>query len=593
LGGGIVFSDITTDILEKNIYGVDLNEESVEIAKLSLWLRTAQKGRKLNTLSSNIKCGNSLIDEPDVAGEKAFNWQNAFPQIFANGGFDVVIGNPPYLRVQGLRDNFEKETKHYENQYKSATGRFDVYVLFIEKSYGLINDSGKVSFILPHKFMVSDFGEGIRHFLLENKAIEKIVHFGAEMVFADASTYTCILCLSKNNENIKYKQLNPSDVFINVEFAEVDYKTLDKNKWNLQVGNESKLFKTLKKQPQTIKSVFENISQGVVSVGDDIFLMKGEIKGDKFIGYSDKTGNYITIEAATVKPVLKGEDVKKYAPLKNTYYCFYPHIEKDGKTVPYEEEFFKENYPLAYNYMLPFKEELTEKKIRYKTNPKAWYSLHRSREISLFEQEKIITPEISLGTNMTIDLNNLYHNTKCYTLAKKNDIKEDNRFWLAILNSKLLWYFLSSTGYVLRGGFFTFKTKYLEPFPLPKLNNLEEQIPFVEKVNLIINKTEYFQNSQIHFVQLLQNKFDIKKLTTKLQNWNELEFKEFMQELIKQKIKFSLSEEGDWLKYFNEEKEKAQNLKSDIEKTDKEIDQMVYELYGLTEEEIKIVEGAV
>ncbi len=92
----MVFSDITTDILEKNIYGADLNEESVEIAKLSLWLRTAQKGRKLNKLNNNIKCGNSLIDDPAVAGEKAFNWQNEFPEIFANGGFDVVIGNPPY-----------------------------------------------------------------------------------------------------------------------------------------------------------------------------------------------------------------------------------------------------------------------------------------------------------------------------------------------------------------------------------------------------------------------------------------------------------------------------------------------------------------
>ncbi len=103
-GGAIIFSDITTDILEKNIYGVDLNEESVEIAKLSLWLRTAQKGRKLNTLSNNIKCGNSLIDDPEIAREIAFNWQNEFPEIFKNGGFDVVIGNPPYVRAELLGD---------------------------------------------------------------------------------------------------------------------------------------------------------------------------------------------------------------------------------------------------------------------------------------------------------------------------------------------------------------------------------------------------------------------------------------------------------------------------------------------------------
>ncbi|HRP60885.1 MAG TPA: Eco57I restriction-modification methylase domain-containing protein, partial [Vicingus sp.] len=396
-GASIVFQDVSNHILEKNIFGVDINEESVDIAKLSLWLRTAQRGRKLTTLNNNIKCGNSLIDDPSVAGEKVFNWQKEFPTVFEKGGFDAVIGNPPYLRVQGLRDNFEKETKHYETQYKSATGRFDIYVLFIERAFELINKVGKVSFILPHKFMVSDFGEGVRQFLVENKAVENIVHFGSEMVFADASTYTCILGLSNNNKIIEYKQLKPSEVFFSFQFERIEYNTIDNNKWNLHGGASSKLFDKLNKQPQTVKSVFENISQGVVSVGDDIFLMKGEIKGDKFIGYSDKIGENITIEAETVKPLLKGEDVKKYAPLNHSYYCFYPHYEKEGKTIPFEEEFFKEKYPLAYNYILPFKEELIEKKIRYKTNPKAWYSLHRSREISLFEQEKIVTPETSLG----------------------------------------------------------------------------------------------------------------------------------------------------------------------------------------------------
>jgi type I restriction-modification system DNA methylase subunit len=588
----MVFQDVENRILEHNLFGVDINEESVDIARLSLWLRTAQRGRKLTTLNKNIKCGNSLIDDPEIAGDKAFNWQKEFPEVFAKGGFDVVIGNPPYLRVQGLRGNFEKETKLYETNYKSATGRFDIYVLFIEKAFSLINNSGKVSFILPHKFMVSDFGEGIRNFLIENEAVEKIIHFGAEMVFADASTYTCILCLSKNNNLISYQQIKPSELLFEFRCDEIDFQTLNRNKWYLQNQSESKLFEKLRKQPQTVKSVFENISQGVVSVGDDIFLMKGEIKGDKFIGFSDKIGKEIIIESNAVKPFLKGEDVKKYAPLKNTYFCLYPHIEKNGKTVPYEEEFFKENFPLAYNYMLPFKEELVAKKIRYKTNPKAWYSLHRSREISLFEQEKIITPEISFGTNMTIDYNNFYHNTKCYSLTKKNNINEDYRFWLAILNSKLLWFFLSNTGYVLRGGFFTFKTKYLEPFPLPHLDNIEKQSPIIENVNIIISKTAEFQNGILLFVQLIQNKFEIENPGAKLNNWHELEFKDFLKELQKHKVKFSLSEEAEWMQYFNEQKEKAQFLKAEIDKTDREIDRMVYELYGLTEEEIKIIEHA-
>ena len=94
--------DIKKSILENNLYGVDINEESVEIAKLSLWLRTAEKGRKLSDLNHNIKCGNSLIDDPEIAGEKAFDWKKEFPEIMKAGGFDVVIGNPPYVRAELL-----------------------------------------------------------------------------------------------------------------------------------------------------------------------------------------------------------------------------------------------------------------------------------------------------------------------------------------------------------------------------------------------------------------------------------------------------------------------------------------------------------
>jgi hypothetical protein len=414
-GESLVLSDIENQILERNLYGVDINEESVEIAKLSLWLRTAQKGRKLTSLNHNIKCGNSLIDDTEVAGDKAFNWEEEFSDVFANGGFDVVIGNPPYLRVQGLRENFEVESKYYEENFTSATGRFDIYVLFMEKSSELINDHGKVSFILPHKFMVSDFGEGIRGFLSDNNLLESLIHFGSEMVFEDASTYTCIIILSKSNKFIGFAQSDPKDIMNMLSFSEIDYNKLSNEKWNLKSAFHEKVFDKLSKQTLKIKDVFENISQGVVSVGDDIYLVKGKIEGNIFRGYSEKISKEIEIEADIVKPILKGENVKKYAPIKHEYYVIYPHYEKEGKTYPYEEDDFKKKFPLTYEYFLPFKEELVGKKIRYKTNPTYWYSLHRSREISLFIQEKIVTPETSLGGNMTIDYSGYFHNTQVYS----------------------------------------------------------------------------------------------------------------------------------------------------------------------------------
>ncbi|MDM8559479.1 N-6 DNA methylase, partial [Candidatus Parabeggiatoa sp. HSG14] len=190
------FYDTDKMILEKNIYGVDINEESVEIAQLSLWLRTAKKGRKLSNLSRNIKCGNSLIDDPAVAFDKAFDWNKEFPKIMGNGGFDVVIGNPPYVRLQGLKASYATESSFYEKKYKSATANYDIYVLFIEKAFQLINKKGNACFIQPHKFLISEFGKGLREFLVENKAVESILHFGSNIVFKEASTYTCILKLS-------------------------------------------------------------------------------------------------------------------------------------------------------------------------------------------------------------------------------------------------------------------------------------------------------------------------------------------------------------------------------------------------------------
>jgi hypothetical protein len=241
---------------------------------------------------------------------------------------------------------------------------------------------------------------------------------------------------------------------------------------------------------------------------------------------------------------------------------------------------------------LPYKEELIEKKIRYKTNPTCWYSLHRSREVSLFEQEKIVTPETSFGGNMSIDYHHYYHTTQVYSLIKNEHSGFDNKFLISVLNSSLFWFFLKSTGSVLRGGYFRFKTKALEPFPFPDSDTPEEQKPFIEKVDVIFSLNKELQETSQKFQRTIQRKFNLEDLPGKLQNWYLLTYAEFIKELAKKKVRLSLKEEGEWETYFLEEAKQALALKSEIDKTDKEIDRMVYELYGLTDEEIGIVEGA-
>ncbi len=656
--------DTDKQILENNIYGVDINEESVEIAKLSLWLRTAQRGRALSNLSDNIKCGNSLIDDPEVAGEKAFNWEKEFPHIFnpaekekvyqkmpepkpdyiklikekskeaqqkaeqaaklskealeiskqvyqyadkimsvnehsvpygiQKGGFDVVLGNPPYVRLQGLKANYEKESLFYEKNYQSAKSNYDIYVLFLEKSLKLIKQKGKVSFILPHKFLISEFGKGIRELFAEKQAVESLLHFGSEMVFADASTYTCILNLSFGNQQLKFKQIKPEQIALPFTFDEISYNKLSSDKWNLNEAGIADVLEKLNKQPLRVKDVFAKIFQGIATSGYDVYLIKGKQIGTLIEGYSKALDRNITIESAFVKPMLKGEDISKYKNLENQYFVIFPYSIIEGKAKPMNEGFIKANFPMGYEYLKENETFLRGRERGRFNNEKEWFLFGRSQGISGVEQPKIITPEISLGTNMTFDEGVFYHNTKCYSFILKNEIKVKYKFWLNILNSKLMWFFLKNTGYELRGGYFTFKTKYLEPFPLPKLKDISQQDIFIEKTNLMLSLNKALQTEKSNFTNSLKEDKGVEKITRAIESFNELEYDAFKKELLKQKVKISLgNENNEWREYFNTTKQKVNELQNQINQTDKEIDRMVYELYELTAEEIEIVENSV
>ena len=592
-GSAIVFQDVENSILENNLFGVDINEESVGIAQLALWLRTAKPHRKLNTLNQNIKCGNSLISDPAVAGDKAFDWQKEFPQVFEKGGFDVVIGNPPYVRIQGIKSTQEQESRFYESNYKSAKGRYDLYILFIEQALKLIKETGVASYILPHNFMTGNLGAGIRELLFQNHCLEKIVHFGSYLVFEEALTYTCIIKMSQHNNIVRYASINPKDLNTNIVFESIDYSELGKEKWNITDLSSQNVLKKISSVNSHVYDFFSNVGRGIVTGMDDCFILSGEIDGDTFTGYSKGLKEEISIESALVRPILKGDSVHAYEPLNPNMFVLYPHIYKDGKTTVVSENDLENQYPLTYNYLLNFKDTLVAKKIKYKTNPEYWYSLHNSRDMSLFCDKKIITPYLANKCQMSIDFNGgLFTNDKCSVLKLKSQYESLYLQYLTILNSKLCWFFITKTSSEFAGGYFVFSNLFVNPFPIPDLSlqeNANVRDLLKQDADTMLTLHQQLQDKRAKFLHRLSDNFEGLKITTALQQFDTMDFKGLMAELKKQKLKLSLSQQDEWEDYFNQRVAECRELSTQIKATDNEIDNRVFDLYGLTEEERRIV----
>lgn len=509
--------DTDKAILENNIFGVDINDESVEIAKLSLWLRTAQKGRKLSNLNNNIKCGNSLIDDPEAGGNKTFKWEAEYPQIFANGGFDVVIGNPPYVRKQGLMEHYPEMCDFYEKTFTSATGNYDIYALFMEHSYSLINDTGIVSFILPHKFLVSDFGVGIRKFFKEKKAVETLIHFGSEIVFKEASTYTCIINLTKRQKDkVVFKKIKPENLFDYSNFDKMDYKILSEQNWDLQGESVYDLIEKLKTQPHIVGNVFDNIFQGIATSLDAVYVFKGIDKGSYIEGYNEKFDYNFQIEKEIVKPFTKGNEVSRYVSSVIKHYVIFPYRDDSKTPVPIEEDYIKQKLPKTYAYLKHFEKEIKGRERGRMNIDKGWYLYIYPKSLDKFSNPKIMTQEISLGCNMTYDSEGLiYHPTTVNSFVKNAKFEVDEKYYLGILNSKVMWFFLKNTGTELSGGYFRFKTNYLKPFPLPEIS--DDSPIMIEKVNAQLDLNKDFQKVSSKFEKYYQSQFSIDKLTKKLQ----------------------------------------------------------------------------
>ncbi len=545
-GDSLILSDVEKSILENNLFGVDINEESVDIAKLSLWLRTARPERKLNNLNANIKCGNSLISDPQIAGNQAFDWHKEFPQVFQPSPKSSTVGEVSHSTIaegtsatgKALADSSQVfqplqfqpspksstvgEVSHSTiAEGTSATGKaladsskgFDVvignppyvqindniytgfetqkcgdlYALFFERGLQILKNKGIFGYITPSLFIKGMRYESLRNFLINNTNIIEITDQG-DKVFAEVQMPTAITILTKEKiENQNWEQFSPDNALVS---------KINQNSIFLQD--------------------ISNIMRGLEIGKDKVYDFKGNIQ------------------------FLTGEDIFRYGI--NNFSSISTKIFNEFKK---DNAFFKGKRVLIRET--------------------------GSRLTSIYLEDEIT-----------------HQNRSLYSIKIIDESLFDPLYILAILNSQVIQFYYQSKFAANTDIFPKIRIGQVKQLPIKKIPFSDQQ-PFIEKADLMIDLNKKLQNILQKFQGNLRREFSLEKLNTKLENWYELDFADFLKELEKQKIKLKLSQKSEWEEYFATEQKKATEISAQIQQTDREIDEMVFDLYGLSAEEREMI----
>lgn len=423
--------DLNKTILNSNLYGVDLSPESVEITKLSLWLKTAEAGQTLTYLDDNIKVGNSIVDDSSLA-ERAFNWQAEFPDVFEASGFDVVIGNPPYVRQELL-----SPIKPYlQENYESYDGVADLYAYFYEKGVKILKSGGVLSYIVTNKWLRAGYGEPLRQFFSKNSVFEQIIDFGHAPIFEDADTFPCIVAVykpvkpvaSETEEVVKPEPQSPvlvcpvpreklSDInltqYVQQEGYTVPWSRFTAEAWSLEPPAVDELMQKIRNVGVPLKD-FAGVKpyRGVLTGFNEAFLIDNETR-NRLIKAEPKS-------AEVIKPYLRGQDIKRWVPdWQNLWMIFTRRgIDIDA-------------YPAIKSYLSQYQKKLEPRPrdwdnkngdwVGRKPGSYQWYEIQDSVDYwQLFEHQKILWKDLSTYSEFCFDDTGIFTNDLCFVLASND-----------------------------------------------------------------------------------------------------------------------------------------------------------------------------
>lgn len=505
------------NILENNIFGVDVNPYATEVSEFSLLLKLLEGEDKVSVdnfinqyterllpkLKDNIKCGNSLVDSkffefmPEALENdellyriKPFDWEVEFPFLDTTNGFDAIIGNPPYVRIQNLVKYAHEEVLYYQSQLSgfgvAKKETIDKYYVFIQRAIALLNGNGHLGYIVPHKFFLIKGGKALREFIVTNCQISKIIHFGITQVFPERSTYTAILILQKEKENSfqfkRVKRISPKSLATQNDFINYQSGNYNSEPWIFLSPETEQIFSKLQSENSAPLKELAEICVGLQTSSDKVYIFKVESETENTFNFT-KNGKHWEIEKNICLPAIYKLPFSFLDSINENAQIIFPYDIIDNKAVLFSEDRLIKEFPLCYNYLHDNIEELLDRKIQNKKvrqhyheakekgeeSKIKWYQFGRSQSLTKFhETEKLIWSVLATSPPYSLDNNNLQFtgggNGPYYALINNSDYSL--LYFLGILSHPLIENMVKAGASEFRGAYYSHGKQFIENLPI-------------------------------------------------------------------------------------------------------------------------------
>lgn len=463
------FNKKIIDIIENNLYGVDITKYSIHRTKILLSLLALKNNEDKNNINFNLSTADSLV----------VNWKELFPGIINNGGFNVVLGNPPYVKFQDLNKSLRE--KLYCDWQTLKTGNYNLYFAFFELGINLIKNDGILGYITPNNYFTSLAGIQLREYLASNKLIDRIIDFNHLKIF-EAQTYTCITLLNKAKKDFFYyervEEYERLELLDKIKYSKIYYSRLNNKKWRLLREGDQLNIKKIEDAGKKLGDLVD-IRVGIATCKDTVYFIDGSTLQN---GYYRKTyqGNEFLIEKDITLPIAKISDYKNQDDLNNNIKrIIFPYNRTNGKAEIIPEKELKLTCPLCYKYFLAAKEELSTRDKGQMKYPE-WYAYARTQGMNFFG-EKLLTPTFSSEPRFLLEKNknSLFCNGYAIYLRTKSDLFSqagqtlDLTILQKILNSRIMDYYVKQTSVSIEGGFPCYQKNFIELFGIPTFSSSE------------------------------------------------------------------------------------------------------------------------